>query len=175
MRNLDRYRMALQLRREGRTYKEVGICLGVGMQRAREMVLWMEREERRKPTWYEGLDPNIAGWLMRSEKVCSERDLRDLVENGELLRVTQIGHKSYDKIVSWLNSKKEILIGLRARRRKMEDKLDSSWCGEKARCGHCGVIGQIYHYAPNSYTCRVCGATGLSCGQDELLQFKGTP
>jgi hypothetical protein len=47
------------------------------------------------------------------------------------------------------------------------------WCGEEAKCGHCGATGQILHYAPNSYACNACGATGLSSiANEEILLFK---
>lgn len=85
----SRYEKAKQLRDGGLTYKAVGAELGVGMQRAREMVLRYERYERKllaekeNPKlipWWRGLTPRTVR-VLESHGFKSKEDCRALCGN----------------------------------------------------------------------------------------------
>ncbi len=59
----DRYRLAWQMRRDGRLYKEIGAALGVSLERARQIVIRADRRISRAQQVYDSpvTDPIVYG------------------------------------------------------------------------------------------------------------------
>ncbi|MCP5230680.1 MAG: hypothetical protein H6948_01055 [Zoogloeaceae bacterium] len=104
----ERQAKALQLREEGKTFKEVGEALGVSTERARQIFATAQRKKNApRITWTDGLEPKLANALIAA-RYTSRDDVRAAVERGEIAvkngrgTVPWIGPASVAEIRAWL-------------------------------------------------------------------------
>ena len=101
----ERRALALKLRNEGMTYKEIGKRMDVGAQRARELhriALWkMEHQNE----WWAGLSVRAANCLNNRNLVTRDQ-IMEAVKNGTLhpknRNTRNYGWKSHAEVCKWL-------------------------------------------------------------------------
>jgi hypothetical protein len=91
---------ALQMRREGKKLREIGVALDITPGSARRLIGRALRVERQL-NWAEGLPSRYATMLL-SRGINTLGRLQDAVSNGSLSRMPGIGPKSYETILEWL-------------------------------------------------------------------------
>lgn len=105
--NTERYRLAAQLRAEGKTLQQVGDALGVCKERARMMIKTAHRLRiSESEDWYFGLSNRTTNAL-RYHGFSSRAGIEKVARDGLLVvgQFHSLGQKSINEIVAWLNSK----------------------------------------------------------------------
>lgn len=97
----DRQQRALQLRRDGKKFTEIGRALDVSRWRAsriveRALIIAGQSE------WAGGLQARYVRVLM-SQGIKSMAELRSAMESGALKRIPRLGDKSYAAICEWIS------------------------------------------------------------------------
>lgn len=116
---IERAQEALRLRREGKTFAEVGLSLAqpVGAARARQLVVHAEQIEQGQGfgqgEWYEGLSVRAANAL-RSAGFDSKGEVFEAIKSGDLTnkggmgatyrgaKVHGLGCKSFAEVCEWV-------------------------------------------------------------------------
>lgn len=107
-----RHQRVLRLRREGKTFREIGEHLGVSAGRARQVHESAERMERLQPErrWLEGLSQRTISVLARA-KLYTREDVEKAVREGRLswsnkMRdpgyIRDYGKKTHAEVLQWL-------------------------------------------------------------------------
>ena len=101
--NKQRYELAAKLRSEKKTFRKIGEALGVGPQRARQIVMKAEQMQNAAPRWTDGLRPR-TGNSLRVAGFKSREEVELLLANKGLSvgDVYEIGQKAIDEIRHWL-------------------------------------------------------------------------
>ncbi len=101
--NKQRYDLAARLRAEKKTFRQIGEALGVGPQRAREMVMKAERMKNAGAHWTDGLSTR-TGFALRRAGFESREALESTIA-AKGLKVgdfVEIGPKAIAEIRQWL-------------------------------------------------------------------------
>ena len=93
-RNDERNRKILKMRREGFTYKEIGIQFGISIERARQIAQAQARREN-EPNMCDILTVRVRNALFRSG-IKTEQEIIQKIEDGSIYKVRNIGEKSID-------------------------------------------------------------------------------
>ncbi len=96
----DRLALAMAIRRAGGTIKEVSAALGVGRERARQLLL-KAGQNQALPTWTNGLDIRLAKILLAAG-YGSRHEVRADVERGAPM--PRIGPARLDALRQWLEA-----------------------------------------------------------------------
>lgn len=100
----QRYELAKKLRGEGKKFREIGEVLGVGAQRARQIVEEYDRVMRRlSPSWTDGLNTMTANALKCAE-FTSKEHLENVISDKGLAAgdYPRIGVKGVSEILKFL-------------------------------------------------------------------------
>lgn len=99
----QRCETAAAMRKENKTFREIGISLGVGPVRASQLVRKAGRFAAREPLWSDGLSAGCATRL-HNHGFRSKEQLREAAESGKLAigAYYEIGVKSILEIHAWL-------------------------------------------------------------------------
>ena len=101
----ERMKQALALRKEVKTFKAIGLALGISASRARELVNeaeWLTRNGRVPPDWASDLDPRIFNAL-RSAGFTSQQSIVDGLKTGDLRKIPGIGATSISILCEYFN------------------------------------------------------------------------
>lgn len=96
--------MAVEVRRRGGTLDEVGAALGVGRERARQILL-QAKQNQGLPSWIQGLDVRTAKILL-AQKYGSRRDVQAAMERGEY--IARIGPTRLQALRLWLEGDEHV-------------------------------------------------------------------
>lgn len=96
----ERQLRALELRRNGKKFREIGAALGVSTSRARELVERAQLLER-QAAWTEGLPSRYVSALL-ARGINTRAQLATAAADGSLARMHGIGAKCYETIMEWL-------------------------------------------------------------------------
>jgi hypothetical protein len=107
MRNEERIREAVEMRRLGMTYKAIGGVLGVSADRARQLVVGFEFRQARPRQWFDGLELATArrllaaGFKSRDDclRLADDRVARDHTRSKEWFRLTP---RMVNDVRAWL-------------------------------------------------------------------------
>lgn len=101
--NEQRHEQAAALRKEKKTFREIGVALGVAPHRAREIVLKAERMARQEPCWTVGLSSR-TGYALRRAGFESREQLQAAAIKGKLVvgAYYEIGKIAIAEVMVWL-------------------------------------------------------------------------
>lgn len=94
IRNDERNRKVLKMRREGFTYKEIGIQFGISIERARQIAQEQARRED-NPNMGDILSVRVKNALFRSG-IKTEEQIIQKVKDGSIYEVRNLGEKGVE-------------------------------------------------------------------------------
>lgn len=104
----ERYWVVYNARRNGATFKKAGSIIGVGVERARQMVFKVERylkDERSEPkVWWFGLSERAKNCLLNAD-MKSREDVRNAIANRKIRPLKfprNYGKKTHLEVLKWL-------------------------------------------------------------------------
>lgn len=135
-----RQREAYDLRKQGKTFVQVGEAMGIGKQRARDLYMIARVRSDRDPHWMDGLSVR-AGNCLNNFGLKSREEAKEAFSSGKLKpgELRCYGWKTHVEVAKWLGVIVPQKISAAERFTGVREDLLRGWYSDKEICLRRGV------------------------------------